>query len=372
MISFKRYGGHLIQMKALRSNKLFFFGLFAVLLLAIAAAVLYFRLTALVPEDHVKTGFMVTINGVVTPRTSEPGPYPQFVYVFRSVYSSLSNSEQIDYGPIIWNDQIGNFSLTFWFPIESTLVLTADISGCDNRTIYVTPNKNVHLVELTFDSNKCLPTFNIQKDKKELIREVRSSLSGTQTNIKELDIGNETTLLSEDIEKAYEQIRDAENEVNETKSYFLAMRANYLGWRALYRQDLAVLGSCLRKTGKYLSSNESCIVLPYREEQILLAVNKTHLSYQSQYFLKEDFHSVESVDEAEQRIRTIYQEKDEVSKLVSKCQNSLPIVEGSYDNQVKVCSMRENSLKFLNSVMFLLAFTLGVIICGVYRWWIDQ
>ena len=115
------------------------FALYVVILLLVVAVALFFLLKFLVPHDPVKEGFMVTINGKVNTNLSDVVEYQNYVYVYYPYYNieQLARGEKITLASIDWNNIIGEYSATFWLPIEMKVIVTADATGCNHETIYV-------------------------------------------------------------------------------------------------------------------------------------------------------------------------------------------------------------------------------------------
>ncbi len=346
-----------------------------ILLFLIVIIIISFVLLKLVfPYDSVKDGFLVTINGEVNAKINNTNHYPTYVYAYypyHNLKQLAREGKTVSLANIEWQNNKGYYSMTFWLPIEMNLILTADATGCNNNSVYVSPKGNIKQVNLIFDGKKCNEEFNIPQTEEEVIERARENLDRIFTeSTNPVFKPNETQSIKEDVKLGSKEIEEVNSENDENKSLTHAYNSYWLVWRAYYKMDLYKLGVCVEKALPYLNTNESCIVLPYEAKIDLLDANRSYESFKSSWILKKRAEDINSVDKAKNTILLIKNEQSRVNSIWRDCDTSLEIVEKSYKNQESTCNLRNQTLLVLKWSEALALICVGFIIFYPIRRWI--
>lgn len=336
----------------------------------------YVLLQFLAPYDPVKDGFLVTINGQVNAKTNDTKSYPTYVtayYPFGNLDHLASSGNSIDLANINWDGNIGNFSMTFWLPIEMNLVLTAASTGCNHERVYVSKKENVKQVELAFDERTCYKSVELANTEEQLVDVSESLLVEIFNEYKKpIYTPDESDSMREDEEQGGKQLEQRTRENDGNKSLMYAYNAYWLAWRGHYKMYLFKLGKCVDKSMPFLTENESCINIPYESKKELLDANHSYGSLSNSWVLSEDVTRIKTVQEASTNAKIIFDQYRAVEDLWENCENSFKIINESYNNQKPVCDARKNAIRLFGWAETLALICLGFLVSYPIKKWLYE
>ena len=352
-------------------------GIFKYVLLALIIVIilLLISLKLLIPDDPTNKGFYVTINGEITTTESNINHYPKYVYAYYPYYNIdnfAGQGDSVDLGEIIWSGNKGQYSMTFWLPIEMNLILTADATGCFYERIYVSPNDNIKEINLQYSSERCFEEFKVPEPLETLLERSRDSLDRIFTeSTNDIFSINETQSIKDDVKLGSKEIEEMNYESDENKSMIHAYNSYWIVWRAYYKMGVFKLGNCVEKALP-LIENSSCMVLPFEAKMKVLDSNRSYESFKKSWIMDEEVHEIKSVEEAKRNIQRIYNERNRVNDILRECEQSSEIIENSHNNQKTKCDLRNQTPLLLKWSEALALVCLGFIIFYPIRRWIEK
>lgn len=349
---------------------------YILMVLVIAIILLVISLKFLVPNDSTKEGFYVTINGVVKASNPSTISLPDYVRVYYPFYYMRNLGEQgkqIDIASIDWTGNQGEFTLSFWIPIQMEVIVTADPEGCNHLPIEISAEDNIKNVELKFDGSNCKENYTLPNTQEELVKKAKEGFDRLFTeSSSEFLSKDETKSMNEDRKKGGEEIEEIHSETTDNASLLHAYNAYWLLWRGYYKSDLAELRDCVEEAIPYIIPNQTCIILPYLEKQEILDSNRTYASGNTSWILRERPEEIKSIEEAKQTYYSIRNERSRIRAAFNDCRSALPVIKKSFSEQESICKIRETSVKWLKWFEALAFVCLGFIIFYPLRRWIEK
>lgn len=350
------------------------FGIFIILVLA--SIIFIILLNFLIPSDSTKTGFWVTISGEVKTELDESSHYPDYVwayYPYHNLRQLAKQGKTIDLANILWEDNKGTFSMTFWLPIEMNITLTPDATGCNHTYLHVSPIDNIKHVDLIFDNEKCYDEISIPGEKDEILEKAKGILGNAfRDSMSSNFSSDEIELINEDVNLGSAERSESNYENGYNESFIHAYNAYWLGYRAYYRIELFKLKKCLGKSLPLLEKKGSCIVFPNQEEIDLLDANNSYKGFENSWVLEEEIHDIDSIDEAKRNIISINEDRSRIDIKTRDCELAFKVIEKSYDNQRAICKIRNIAFILLKWTEALALICIGILIAHPFEKWLKK
>ena len=351
-------------------RSLFYF----LLALLVVSVISFLFLKVVQPKDTTNDGFFVTLHGAVDAELDNSDHYPNYVYVYYPYYNiqQLTRGKTIMLSFIEWEENRGSYSATFWVPIEMEVIVTADSTGCNHNKTYISKEDHIKEVNLLVDESKCYEELNIPNTKDEVTKKARGLLDRMFLNMAKADIDeSQRETIRNDLELGWEEINEVDYESDENKSLLHAYNAYWLGFRADYRLQLSELKECI-ENALPLIHNNSCVAIPYTTKTEIIDANRTYISYNQSWILRENVHNVNTIEASKSNIQTIYNERIRLGMKVGECKNALEITKKSYNNQENICELRKIAFTTLRWSQALALIAFGFIVYYPIRKWIEK
>ncbi len=331
----------------------------------------------LIPADDTKIGFQVTIKGTVTTEVDEDS-LPQYVWAYKdyTYFDRLyKEGKVIKLTNIQWDLKKGTYSITFWLPIEQRVIITTYPQGCNHQFIDVSPNSNVHTIDLTHDQNRCSSVpVNIPNSITELEKRVKDGLKGDFSKSTDSSFtSNQTKKIQDDIDLAEEELEEYDYLDQSNSSLIHLYRAFWLDWRASYRLAIYETESCMENLLSIFDGNETCEVYPFETIEGIGSINKSLEIYgESGWIFGDNAYRNDNIEQIKFGIYSISQNRNTMREALRDCEEYTGIILKSQKNQEPICNMRKNSLIVINWAQALAFICLGFLIYSSIRRWIEK
>jgi len=316
-------------------------GIFFLFVLIISS----FLLILLQPKTSVEQGFWTTISGSVSHKDSEFTTKYVYVYQDHIIYDENTriphNAKMIDATNI--EDDL-TYSITFWLPVNSQVMITPDDTGCLHKIIQISKENNSLNLDLETSSNRCYDPFTLSQDLNNRYKNIQARVNSlSKTRLDPVD--NFTEFIKEDLDKVFSELSEYSYQDNKGEQNETLLRALFYLERADAYSKLAKVKLCSQEGIIYLQ-NDSCTLYPYIEKNDLILINNSIIITKSNLENKK-LHYGDSNTILED-VEYINNERKHIEDKVGICDNSLNIIKKSKEDQKQTCNYRNNIFQFFN------------------------
>lgn len=346
-------------------------GVAIIIILLFIFASLKYSLQLGKPNPQLTEGFYVTIKGEII--TSDDDfdmvTRPNYVVVYHS-YSNLDQlclADSIELAKITWNNESdkGEYTITFWLPIEQEIVITPNCNGCLHERVYVSKNDNIKNINLKWDTSVCRKDVDVFDNADsayeraiQLLNDVDSELS--RRNFNESVKEN----IKYDIQRGRDEIREMSYSPDENESLNHASLGILFAQNAFYKINTYDLGNCLKDIEKVIESHkDTCYSLPYDGAIDYDTSNSSYFSHLDSLNYLDGITSRHlELKETQSYIGGIYNNRHHLNSAAWKCTDSLKLISSSLEYQESYCKRKIITLDILNGIAIAIALITGIII----------